>query len=657
MSKRVTLFLPAAGLGERLRPITEHLPKPLLPVLGRPVIEIILGRVAHLAGNIGINLHHRPELIRDWVMRSPYAGRLTFFHEDPILGTGGALKNAAAFLSGCPFLVHNADILLDMDFARLIEAHLSSGNIATLATHRHPKLSNVVVDENGRVMDVENPGESRTEKPDGSRPATRVAYTGVAVYSPEILDFLPEGVSHATSAWLAAGAAGRTVQALDVTGSPWADVGTPASYAAAVLDALSLEGEMVYRSPSASCATSEADGYVVLESGSMVENGARLRNCIVMPGVRVSGGHENRIIGPGYAVDLSEAGMQPPLHAAQNKTVSLSDALFADYLATTGGPPPDSRNITAPALFIGFGGSDRRYYRVRTDGGSAVLMECRPDDDNFQRHIEYTRFFASHGIPVPELLAVDSGHKRALFEDLGDTSLYASLKLVSDRRRITDTYRRVMEILSALHGRATRRAGDCPFLLETVFDYNHLRWETTYFLEQFVQGLRGMVAHEPSALEEEFHRLAMKVDAFPKTIVHRDFQSQNIMAEEGGSPRVIDYQGARMGPPAYDLASVLWDPYARLDDGMREELLAHYVETRKSGDEGFSADDFRGTLLPCRLQRHMQALGAYAFLSQAKGKRYFLKHVPEGLRLLREDASGERGDFPALFELVERLHG
>src|SRR5512143_706242 len=189
----ITIFLPAAGLGERLRPITNHLPKPLLPILGRPLIDIILGRVtAVCSGRIGVNLHYKPDMIRDWAGRSPYANRITFFPEDPILGTGGALKNAEAFLASGPFLVHNSDILLDIDFTRLIETHLASRNIATLATHRHPTLSNVVVDDDGYVLDVENPGDSR---PDPDRIAKKVAFTGIAIYSPEILSFLPAGVS------------------------------------------------------------------------------------------------------------------------------------------------------------------------------------------------------------------------------------------------------------------------------------------------------------------------------------------------------------------------------------------------------------------------------------------------------------------------------
>src|ERR1043166_9732726 len=190
MSKHaVTVFLPAAGLGERLRPVTKHLPKPLLPILGTPIIERTLQKLAAVCdGTIGINLHWKAELLRAWAAGSPWRDRIVFFSEDPILGTGGALKNAEALLSRGAFIVHNSDILLDIDFSRLIEEHLSSGNTATLVCHRLPALSNVVIDRHRQVLDVENPGASR---PDPSHVAEKVAYTGVAIYSPEIFAFLP----------------------------------------------------------------------------------------------------------------------------------------------------------------------------------------------------------------------------------------------------------------------------------------------------------------------------------------------------------------------------------------------------------------------------------------------------------------------------------
>src|SRR5436309_2321352 len=463
------VFLPAAGFGERLRPATNHLPKPLLPILGTPIIEGILGKLAAVCdGTIGINLHWKADLLRAWAAASPWHERIVFFPEDPILGTGGALKNAESLLSRRAFIVHNSDILLDIDFARLVEEHLASGNVATLACHRLPHLSNVVIDDRGQVLDVENPGAS---KPDPTHVADKVAYTGIAVYSPEILSFLPSGVSHATVAWVAASKAGRRVRAFDVTGAYWNDVGDPATYARGVLDALRERGETVYRSATARCGRLEIDGYVVLES--------------------------------------------------------------------------------------------------------------RPEDLDFERHLAYTEFFARHAVPVPAMFSSDSAGKRALFEDLGDASLYAYLKLPRDTASIESVYRAVMQSLVTIHTSATDRVHECPLLKTRIFDYDYFRWETTYFLDRFVVGLRKLQIASRPAVDAALHRLAQRVDAAAKSIIHRDFQCQNIMIH-GGVPRIIDYQGARMAPPAYDVASILWDPYYRLADGVRERLLGYYLAELKA---------------------------------------------------------------------------
>jgi len=649
----INLFLPAAGLGERLRPITNHLPKPLLPILGRPLIEIILDRLTAVCDNrIGINLHYKPELLRDWARASRYADRIRFFPEDPILGTGGALKNAEAFLSAGHFLVHNSDILLDIDFEQLIDTHLTSGNIATLVTHKHPKYSNVVVDELDLLLDVENPGDSR---PDPDTIAKKVAYTGIAVYSPEILKFLPPGASHMTVAWIAAAKAGHRVQALDVTGAYWNDIGTPASYVAGVLDALRENGETVYLSPAARCGKISIDGYIVMESESEVRDGARLRNCIAMPNARVSGRHENRIIGPDYAIDLKETEIQPSLHAREQKKVALNDPLFAAYFGLNKKTFNVGEDELVDATLIGLGGSDRRYFRVRNDGKTAVLMECRTDDPDYGRHLIYTRFLEAHSVPVPGLIAFDDDDKRALFEDLGDTSLYSYLKLPHDNGHIEDIYRSVLDILVILHSRVTTHIQECPLLRGRLFGYEYLRWETGYFLDRFVTGLQKVLLTDKPALEQEFHCLAQKVDSYPKGVIHRDFQCQNIMITAGGIPRVIDFQGARMAPAAYDVASILWDPYHRLDDGAREHLIDYYLGEMKRNSAGFHEALFRESLIPCRLQRHMQALGAYGFLSFVKGKKYFLKHIPEALRLLREETVHTKNDYPELYKLVQGL--
>src|SRR5512139_3675861 len=144
----LNIFLPAAGLGERLRPITNHLPKPLLPVLGEPIIERLAKKVFSVpVVRAGVNTHYKAEMLYHWAETSSCAGRIELFNESKILGTGGALKNAEHFLRGYTFLVHNADIVSDINLIALIERHISEGNIATLAVHSHPEFSNVWVHE------------------------------------------------------------------------------------------------------------------------------------------------------------------------------------------------------------------------------------------------------------------------------------------------------------------------------------------------------------------------------------------------------------------------------------------------------------------------------------------------------------------------------
>jgi aminoglycoside/choline kinase family phosphotransferase/dTDP-glucose pyrophosphorylase len=591
---------------------------------------------------IGINLHHKKELIENWIRQSAFNNKVELFPEDQMLGTGGALKNAEAFLNTGTFLVHNSDIVSDINLGKLIECHLSSNNLLTLAVHDHPQFNNLVVDEHQLLRNV---CKARCMP---LKPLKLSAFTGIAVYSPEFLRFLPQGFSSVVDAWLQAVSAGYKIGTLDVSGCSWSDIGTPVTYASTVINELRQNGETVFVHPSIEvCKRVELDGYVVVEKGVSLDKGVSLRNCILLLGsiTESSAHYENCIIGPGFKIDLHESEM------------------LGSYSETD-------------ALLIGTGGSNRKYYRVKRNNSSIVFMQCHKDDPDFHRHVEYTRFFQRHSIPVPELLNVEPETMSALFEDLGDLSLYSYLKCPREQEEIEEVYKRVIDILILMHTAATEHLTECPLLQNRIFDYEHLRWETSYFIERFIEGVRDIRVENLSALNNEFHRLALNVDSFPKTVIHRDFQSQNIMIIKGGIPRVVDYQGARIGPPAYDVVSLLWDPYYRFEDDMREQLLEYYIEKMsesfgidkdheinplipplaKGGKGGFfNKIEFKQTLLPCRLQRHMQALGAYGFLSKIKGKKYFLKHVPEGLRLLKENTSLSRDEYPELYDLVMGL--
>jgi NDP-sugar pyrophosphorylase family protein/aminoglycoside/choline kinase family phosphotransferase len=682
---KLSIFILAAGLGERLRPITNHIPKPLIPILGKPVLQFILEKISLLPVNkFGINLHHKKKLIEDWINQSPFKKLIELFPEDSILGTGGSLKNAENFLKESTFLVHNSDILSDIDLKKLIEFHLLSKNLATLAVHDYPEFNELAIDKKGFLKGL---GRARGM----TSGATKwVAFTGISVYQPEFLKFLSPGVSSVVDAWLKALDAGHRIGTLNVNGCYWSDIGTPISYAKTVIDGLRKNGETVYIHPSIGwCKYVDFNGYVVIEKESILKKGVSLRNCIMLPGTKIEikdrgntppfypplprggkkgvrllprevgeGLFENCILGPGFKIDLSESEM----------------------LGLSGKPD---------VLLIGIGGSDRKYYRVKRDNRSVVLMKCTAGDPDFQRHIEYTRFFVKHSIPVPELISIESDKIIAYFEDLGDLSLYSWLKCLRGPEEIEEIYKKVIDILILIHISATEHVSECPLLKKRIFDYEYLRWETGYFIERFVKDTRDIRIKNLSALNNEFHRLALQVYSFPKTVIHRDFQSQNIMITKGGVPRLIDYQGARLGPPAYDVVSILWDPYYRLEDDIRAELLYYYIRKMKKsytdqkcsatnpplppfnkggqrkffikGEQArfspneFNETEFRETLLPCRFQRHMQALGAYGFLSSIKGKKYFLKYAPEGLRLLQEDAFLSKDRYPVLYNLIKKL--
>ncbi len=656
---RINIFILAAGLGERLRPITYHIPKPLIPILGKPILQYILDNVSALTFHkIGINLHHKKEFIKEWLAKCSLSEKITLFSEETTLGTGGALKNAERFLNTGTFLVHNADIFSNIDLGNLLEHHLSSRNLVTLAVHDYPEFNNLVIDEKGFLKDVK-----KTQDLSG------LAFTGIAVYEPEFLKFISAGVSSVVDAWLNATSASYRIGTVNVSGCCWSDIGTPSAYISAGFDTLRAEGEIIYIHPSVkSCKGIDLQGFVVIEDGNVLGEGISLKNCILLPesGIEIKDIEINSPIHVGAIHELSLQKWGDEGLLFENCIIGSDFKIDLNESDILGISAVDGKQL------IGTGGSDRKYYRVRKDNKSEVLMECKGDDPDFERHIEYTRFFLKHSIPVPELMKVESEKMQAVFEDAGDISLYSYLKCPREKTDIENIYRQVIRVVTLIHAVATGYVSECPLLQKRVFNYEYFRWETDYFMKRFVEGIRNMKIKNTSELKKEFHYLALRANSSPKTVIHRDLQSQNIMIMKGQKLRLIDFQGARLGPPAYDVASLLWDPYYCLEENMRVRLLDYYINQMniipprplgtsrfqplvKGGRRDYDEKDFRDSLLSCRLQRHMQALGAYGFLSSVKGKKYFLKYVPEGLRLLKEDISLSKNEYPELYKLLMDL--
>jgi NDP-sugar pyrophosphorylase family protein len=230
----------AAGLGTRLRPITNTVPKPLLPVAGLPLIiwNLLMLRHAEVLEVI-INLHHLGHLIEKELGNGARFGmRISYSREPVILGTGGGIKQAASFFGNDPFLVVNGDTLLELNLARLIDEHGGHARqqpdlIATLVVRRDPDVERwgpveLVGDRIVRINGRGRLDPGKTEKR---------MFAGVHVLHPRILDRLPQGQACSIiDAYVEALATGETLCGYDFNGY-WSDVGTAERYQTVMQDA------------------------------------------------------------------------------------------------------------------------------------------------------------------------------------------------------------------------------------------------------------------------------------------------------------------------------------------------------------------------------------------------------------------------------------
>lgn len=157
MNEITQAFVLAAGLGTRLRPLTEELPKPLIPIFQKPLVTFALDHLIGIGVNkFVINTHRHPELFQNFFSSREYAGfPVTLVHEPDLLETGGGIKNAEEHLSGEPFLTYSGDILTNVELQPLIDEHFRRKNDVTLAL-RHTGLAAAVALQDQRVVDISN---------------------------------------------------------------------------------------------------------------------------------------------------------------------------------------------------------------------------------------------------------------------------------------------------------------------------------------------------------------------------------------------------------------------------------------------------------------------------------------------------------------------
>lgn len=282
-------------------------------------------------------------------------------------------------------------------------------------------------------------------------------------------------------------------------------------------------------------------------------------------------------------------------------------------------------------------GSNREFFRLPTPFKanklvykqvyrSLILIRWSPERADNRFYARHTRFLAALGVPVPRLF-LDAPRDRFLaIEDLGPATLETRLPRLKpvEIRRI---YRRLLGVALRLHRAGLPAARRARLPLMRGFDDKLYAWEHAYFIDHVLRARLRLPERQIAAVAAELKTVAAALAASPQGLIHRDFQSSNVLFR-GAEPVLIDYQGMRRGPVAYDLASLLCDPYADLPAALQQALLRHYAARHPQGAAVAAA------FPAAAIQRLGQALGAYAVLSQKPGMESFARHIPTAARQL-----------------------
>ena len=300
----------AAGLGTRLRPLTFELPKPMVPVLDRPVMAHIVDLLdRHGYDDVVANLHYFPDTIRDY-----FGDRLSYREEPELLGTAGGVRNCADFLDGGPFLIISGDALTDIDLGAFVARHKQAGGIGTLAVkgvEDTREFGVVLHDADGRITGFQ-------EKPEPAEALSDLGNCGIYLFEPEIFDYFPRRpfVDWANDVFpaLLEHDVPFHIHAID---EYWNDVGSLAELKQGTFDAMQgelrveLRGEEVAEGVRICEGTELTDatlieppvwigrgvrigagvrlqGPLVIGDGAVVGDGAALKDAVVLPGTEIA---------------------------------------------------------------------------------------------------------------------------------------------------------------------------------------------------------------------------------------------------------------------------------------------------------------------------------------------------------------------------------
>lgn len=230
MSLKKAMIL-AAGFGTRLLPLTETIPKALVPLNGKPMIEHVINRLIDFGiDEITVNSHHYSSLLKDYFERTSFTAKINLVIENEILGTGGGIKNAGRFLENAgAFIVYNVDVLSDFKIQDMFAFHLENGPVATLAVKQRRTTRPLLFDKENNLVGRVSEGKRSFFKNnyDALAPGSiEKAFCGIHILSSGIFKYFPkENNFDIIDYYMNLTKKGVLIKAYDIAGAHWEDLG------------------------------------------------------------------------------------------------------------------------------------------------------------------------------------------------------------------------------------------------------------------------------------------------------------------------------------------------------------------------------------------------------------------------------------------------
>ena len=309
----------SAGFGTRIRPLSDHLPKVLLPLLGRPLIDNILLYLRKFGVNeVALNTHHLAKEISGYLKSgAKYRLKITLSHEPRILGSGGGIGNLRDFLIDPPtaedFIIHNGDTLTNLDLSPALEFHKQKDATATLILQDWPPLNIVTLSTDGRIQEIGKPRDSTRS----SQISHNFSFAGISIMNNRIFDyFLREGYENLSDIFRRLIQRGELFGILS-SGHYWREIGTLSEYLTVHRDLLVERTPVLMDSelPSSSVYVGQGSkvsrmaqfkGFVSIGKGCIIEDGASLEDCVVWNEVNLQSTErgKNTVFGKGWKCSI-----------------------------------------------------------------------------------------------------------------------------------------------------------------------------------------------------------------------------------------------------------------------------------------------------------------------------------------------------------------